>query len=57
MKQLVENLVETLVKDRTPKVKKSVVSEILGRLLYDNIDKELFGSFVQDVKNNSIFKW
>ena len=37
MKQLVENLVETLVKDRTPKVKKSVVSEILGRLLYDNI--------------------
>ena len=56
MKQLVENLVEQLVKDRTPKVKKSVVSEILGRLFYDNIDKELFGLFVQDVKNNSIYK-
>jgi hypothetical protein len=56
MKQLVENLVEQLVKDRTPKVKKSVVSEILGTLFYDNIDKELFGLFVQDVKNNSIYK-
>lgn len=56
MKQLVENLVEHLVKDREPKVKKSVVSEILGKLLYDEIDKELFKLFVEDVKNGLIYK-
>jgi len=55
MKLLVTQMIEKLFPNRKVKVKKNIITNILGNLVYHEIPLELINSFFEDAKSHNLY--